>query len=74
MVQYWKNSTMMGVVSAKEAYEIMENSKNAGFKVVDYMPDYFVIITEEQKKKTRKERIKHIESILEMNTVETGKF
>ena len=65
---------MMGVVSVKEAQEIMENSKNTGFKVVDYMPSYFVVVTDEQRKKIRRERQKHIESVLGMNTVETGKF
>ncbi len=74
MVQYWKNSTMMGVVSKKDAEEIMENSRNAGFKVIDYMPNYFVVVTEEQKKIIRRERQKHIEKILGMNTVQTGRF
>ena len=72
MTQYWKDSTMMGVVSEKDAYEIMENATKAGFKVIDYMPDYFVVKTEEIKKKTRKGRMKYIESILD--TARTGKF
>jgi len=34
--QYWFDGIMLGLVNEKDKREIMENSKEAGYKVVDH--------------------------------------